>query len=229
MNPQNSISRSVGWTLKNYRKFVTKEDLEQLCDVYILAHQDKMDIWENEYQGGEATLAEWQLYKELNKVLGRHARKEKAQQSGYQTEDESFYSLVSLAEVLPFVFARQPVPRERQEIRSKRDPALGGDWQATFMDIDGAWHRAPLSGQERSVLLHLYLDGDSQEATANILELTQAGVSKVHRRALGKLLTALGGPNPGTGCPYDCECHEGRLRARPGTRGSDDGKWQMLG
>lgn len=110
---------------------------------------------------------------------------------------------------------------------SVADPAEGGSWLASFIDVKRAWESAPLSATERRVLFALHRYGWTQAAVADELMMTQQSVSQMARRGLERLSDELGGAKP-LGCPYDCECHEGKLRRRPGAHGFDNGVNQMF-
>lgn len=231
IDTQKCIDTAVRYAMRKYGRFVESADLDSVCWEYFTKHSSRMFEWECLADEGKERLALWQINRELNRALDNYCRREKAEKSRYEKDDEVFYSLKAIGEMLPFVLSgdNRPPIGEAPEVRTKRDPAFRGDWFAGFMDVDGAWYTTPLTVTERDVLVRLYLDGEGQAGVAESLGLTQQAIGKAHKRALGKLLEALGGPHPGLGCPYDCECHEGRLRARPWAHKNDDGMWQMLG
>lgn len=213
MDVTKSVKRSISF-IRKYNKEIPESDLEQIAWVYILGHEKKIaELEEME----EVDLAQWRLHRELNRVMLTEVKRERAARGGYLTEDEVYYSPRQIADLLPFVLKgeqAQPV-KDRPEISAGKDPAHGGDWLASWLDVQRAWQEAKLTDNERSILWCLYAEGTSQEVTGQFLELSQGAVSKAHNRALRKLSDALGGPKD-RGCPYDCECHEEKLRRRPG-------------
>lgn len=221
-----AVVQSAAYSVLNkFRQFVELDDLISVGWEWVLKHPEKM----NEYQSEESVrLAAWRLDRSVWKDMERYARKERAFRLGYSTKDEMAYSPWSIGMMLPYVFSgqREPDRVDPPEIRTMKDPAEGGDFQAAYMDVERAFANAGLTPQEILILLGVYADGDSQEALAVELEISQATVSRGHDRALRKMQKYLGGPPVGD-CPYSCECHEGKLRVRPGTRGVDSGRNQL--
>jgi DNA-directed RNA polymerase specialized sigma24 family protein len=142
-----------------------------------------------------------------------YAKTEKRQCLGYEAEDEAFYGLTQIAEILPSVMWDEPEPPRSagSEIRSTSDPAEGGNWLASWLDVKHALNVADLSARERSTLLALYADGESQASWADMLGVTAQAVQQTNTRALRKLQRVLGGERD-KGCPYQCECHSYRQR-----------------
>jgi hypothetical protein len=205
---------------------VEYQDLEQIGELWMLEHPQKME----EYKTlDEPRLAAWRLGKDLWRAMERYARKERAHSVGFKSEDEEFYSDGMIELILPRVLngTIQPDVKAREEIRAPRDPAEGGDYLASYLDVQRAWRNAPLADTERTILEFTYIHGLSQQAVGSVLSLSQPTVSRGHDRGILKLQEFLGGAKPGN-CPYSCECHEGKLRVRPGTRGNDSGRQQLL-
>jgi RNA polymerase sigma factor (sigma-70 family) len=198
----------------------------QIGELWMLEHPEKV----NEYVlMEEPRLAAWRLGQDVWRAMERYARKERARSVGYKSEDEEFYSEGVIQLILPRVLkgAVEPDVKPKEEIRAPKDPAEGGDYLAGWLDVARAWRQASLSTQERTILELTYLHGASQEAIGDILGLSQPTVSRGHDRGIRKLQRYLGGAKPGD-CPYSCECHEGKLRVRPGTRGNDSGRQQLI-
>lgn len=230
INKQNCIDAAVRYAMRKHGRYVEPGDLNAVAWEYFLTHPARCDEWETMVEEDKKRLALWQINRELNRVLDRYSRKEKAARSGYLSEDEAYFASPKLTELLPFVVLGeldQPV-LEIPEIRTGKDPAHGGDWLADLLDVQAAWSKADLTANERAVVLAVYRDNLSLAETAETLELSPSAVFRAQKRALARLSGYLGGREE-KGCPYDCECHEGRLRVRPGARGADDGLWQMLG
>lgn len=199
--------------LGRYRGYVEKDDLIQEGQVWIWDHQDKVQ----EYLAMESKLGSWALTRSLVAAMRRYAEQMKAQRAGYDPVDVMWYSSSLIEKYLSRAISEDPEPvLSGERIGSNNvDPALGGSDLAQYMDVRHAWVTASLSDTERAVLAMTHDSGMSQDAIGALLGITQQVVSRTAQRAVRKLQDVLGGPEP-KGCPYDCECHEGRLRRRPG-------------
>lgn len=227
LDPAAVIDTAAYNVLNKFRTYVEHEDLVSVGWIWVMDHPAKMDEFIAEES---ASLAAWKLDKAVWKVMERYARKERAHRIGYKPKDEAFYTAAGIESMLPRVLMGDPLPDrvERAEIRPTGDPAEGGDWLAGYIDVSRAWRHAKLTQQEKTILGMTYEEGFSQEVTGEALGLSQATVSRGHDRAIRKLQSYLGGPPVGD-CPYSCECHEGKLRTRPGTKGNDAGRNQLMG
>lgn len=211
---ENLIKSCARVTHRRYRSYISYEDLESVGFLWMLEHPKMIDEFNAE---PEETLGAWAAQRELFRVMDRAARKEKASRSGYETDDEQGYSETVLNLFLPYVLHNDPVPpvREPQEGSSGKDPAHGQNWLVMWIDVKRAWTDAGLTPAEQDLMEAIHKYGEGQQALAERLGLSQSTVSRRYRRATRKLSDELGGL-PGSDCPYDCECHEGPLRRRPG-------------
>jgi DNA-directed RNA polymerase specialized sigma24 family protein len=172
--------------------------------------------------------AAYRLRRDLIRAMEKFARQEKAQRIGYSANDEAFYNEGLIAEVLPAVLRDEKTPPQTpSEGRGNADPAEGGSWMAHLLDIAAAWEEAPLVERERDALILYYGFGKNQTETGELIGCDQATVARRLSSGMKKIIATLGGSKPG-GCPYDCECHEGKLRVRPGIHSEISGKNQEL-
>lgn len=218
LNVKLVIDRAAYNVLSKFRQYVEHADLVSVGQLWCLDHPEKMAEFESDEQ---PRLAAWRLDKAVWKAQERYARKERAHRLGFSAKDEFFYSEDTIESLLPRVMGGDPVPdrKEPDEVRAKGDPAEGGEYLASYLDVQRAWEKAPLATQEQAVLYYTYADGASQEAIGELLGVTRQTVSRAHSRGVRKLQKFLGGAPVGD-CPYTCECHEGKLRQRPGARRS---------
>jgi len=196
-----------------YGANVDKEDLQQEAWVWVLEHPGKM----KEHRDNEnPQLAAYEFGKDIWDVLDRYARREKAQRAGYQPEDELFFSDAVINVVLPSVLKGDPTPpvRDGERVANTSDPAEGGTWLATYLDVKRAWESADLTGPQRDLLASYYRDGMTQAQVADALGVTQQSVAKRLKNARGKLIDRLGGREPRETEP--------QYRARPGSQHNSD-------
>lgn len=203
------VNYAASQVLRKYKRYVELDDLIQVGLLWVTEHPTYIESLEEVSE----KLAQWRLQQRVTSPMVSYARAEKRQRLGYEATDEAFYSLNQLAEILPAVFENDPEPPRSasNEIRSPGDPAEGGNWLASWLDVKHAWGMAELTGRERSTLLALYGEGESQASLADLLGVTAQAVQQTNTRALRKLQRVLGGERD-RGCPYGCECHSYRER-----------------
>jgi RNA polymerase sigma factor (sigma-70 family) len=212
LNTSEVVQRAAWSVRQKYRSYVELEDLQSVGLLWVWEHPGQIAEFEADEKFGL-----WNLRRRLYDAMKVYAEKEKAQKSGYHIADQAAYGIKQIESLLPAVFAEDPAQpvTDTPEISGKSDPAQGGNYLVSFLDVKYALDGAELSDQEQTILGMMYGDGHSQEAIADLLDVDQSTVSRARTRSLRKLQTFLGGAGT-KGCPYDCECHEGRLRRRPG-------------
>jgi len=209
-----SVIQSQAWaTAVRYPGLAEKEDLAQEAWTWVLEHPAKIEQYR---QQENVRFAAHALGQDVWKVMERYARREKAARGGYQEDDEIFISDAVISVVLPSVLKGDPTPpvRDGERVANTSDPAEGGGWLATFMDIKLAWERADLTGPQRDLMVSYYRDGVTQTEIADALGIGQTGVTKRLKVARAKLIDKLGGPKP-----TDPEVE---VRSHPGSKTTDD-------
>lgn len=202
---------------RRFRNFTAREDLIQEGYVWALEHPKRVQ----EYLDHEnPKMAYYWLSRDLWEAMEKYARKDRAAALGYDPADEAFYGKALIDELLPAVLlgALEPPQGATSEVKNTSDPAEGGTWLAMYLDVKSAWEKATLTQHERDIMTMYFGGDDSQQFIADTLEVTQQTVSKTIKRATKKLSDKLGGQRPND-CPNTCECHEGKLRERPGKSG----------
>jgi len=131
--------------------------------------------------------------------LDRVARKEKAAILGYEPEDEYFYSLGQLRELLPQVYGEKAdwvsFSASDNEVKPTSDPAEGGNRVASLVDVGEALGR--LSQQDQWCLYLRYGTGASElDIAENHLQVEQGAAHMRIERALKRLRQELGGSPP---------------------------------
>ena len=220
---------------RRFAGFIESDDVAQECWLWWCSDNSSRRAVDKLIEQGKTKLAAWKTSKEMSRHCERIARMNKAAWSGYTTADEQFYTKKAIIGALPSIIAEDPAlgavsdggttKRKPGEIVGKTDPAEGGGWLAVYVDVKAAWETARLTARERQVLVTLYGLDHTQGETADILGMTQQGVSKAAQRGLEKLSEALGGATPwDTADPVD-----EALRKRPGVRSGWSGMEQEVG
>jgi hypothetical protein len=150
----------------------------------------------------------------------RWCRKEKAATAGYHPDDEAFYSLRSLQEMLVVYFQvgvveRAPIGASESVRQQRTDGAEYGTYLASLVDVERGLNAIPFHFKRRLSLRfgplgHLSDDAIASLSQSEIIDLTGTHYTVVrevlgvtgdqvrHRTetALKRLQNALGGPNP---------------------------------
>ena len=180
-----------------YRAFVEYDDVAQELWLWVLGHRRKIEAWEEEYS---AKVAERMVMKSLKNAGEKYCRAEKATRSGYSVDDEFFYSIPMVADMLMLYFDPEwtaPAMNVTGET-SKKPPQEGGNLMAMVADVGKAYEQMPAGDQ--ALLMRIYggeqpvRDAIAYEAMLN--EITHGAQDRRIRRVLGRLRAKLGGPAP---------------------------------
>jgi len=217
---------------RGYRSYITLADLAQIGQVWRYEHKKRMEDLEAALAEEIITpqAARWSLRRDLRRAMELEARKAKAHWIGYDPSDEQFYGHASIELILPAVWFGEisPPTAFTGPVAGKSDPAEGNTWAARVQDVKGAWEGSHLTGREQAVLIYNVCYELPMTHVAELFNVDESTIRRWKAAALDKMVDFLGGPRP-RGCPYDCECHEGRLRRRPKLHTNDSGANQMLG
>lgn len=150
----------------------------------------------------------------------RYCRKEKAAREGYSVEDEAFYGIKALQELLVNYYtdgitAHAPIGTADSVRHQKSDGSTSGNYLVSLLDIDRGLEMVPSHYRQRLALrygplAHLSDDGIAGLSQSEIHDLTgwhhdrlalvlgSTGDKVRHRTetALRALQAALGGPSP---------------------------------
>jgi RNA polymerase sigma factor (sigma-70 family) len=140
---------------------------------------------------------------QMKRAIERYARKEKATRSGYQTNDESFYDVVTIAQLLPYVIAsvvNDTAIEQAQNLvndgtpRKPSAPSEGGNLLATLIDIKKAYEL--LDEDEQKILRLRYHENYTLQQLSDTLECAVSTADRRCGNALRKLLNFMGGESP---------------------------------
>lgn len=222
-----SLASAANSVYRRFSGYVEREDLVSEGWLWVLEHKVRTE----EYDADEnQKRADYRFRRDVSMAMETYARREKSTKVGYDPTDEAFYSQALVAVMLPAVVdgVYEPSPGIVDGSSNRSDPAEGGTWQAARADVAKAWEAAALTEGERSTLKAYYVDGYSEAEIGEWFGLTQQTISKRIKAGIRKIVNELGGTKP-KGCPYDCECHEAKLRLRPGLNSNLSGQNQNIG
>ena len=188
---------------RRYRKYVDRADLTQEAYAWVMARVTYFNGLLEEDNDAVRLINQKRIAFQMRRAIERYARKEKAARSGYQTNDESFYDTVTIAQLLPYVIAsvvNDTAIEQAQNLindgtpRKPAAPAEGGNLLATLIDIKKAYES--LDEDDKNILRLRYHENYTLQ---QLSEATECAVSTADRRctnALRKILNFMGGESP---------------------------------
>lgn len=189
---------SVSRQLRSRYNMCEYADIQQELYVWYITHHRKVAQWQEEYH--EKTASRF-VARSLRNAGEKYCRKEKAELEGYEIEDEFFYSIPMVADMLQLYFDPEwtsPRAIELGKTSSGTPPEEGGNLMAMVADVGKAYEAMPAHDQW---LLASVYDGSVpvRDAIAgHALEwgITHGAADRRIRRVVGRVRTKLGGPRP---------------------------------
>lgn len=194
-----AVASATKIVYSRYRTVVEFEDVQQELYCWLLQKYDRVLAWRERL---EEQHAEKTIVKALRNEGERYCRIEKAEREGYSPEDEFFYSLPMVADLLQLYFDpdwMMPASVTYGTSTSGGNPASeGGNLYALVSDIGRGLKALP--GPDRALLKRVYGYGqqpaDEIAALACELDISVSAANSRVRRVVGRLRAALGGPDP---------------------------------
>ena len=194
-----AIAQASRILTSRYRGFVSYEDVQQELYVWLLSRYDRAERWREEYS---AQHAERTLVKALRNAGERYCRAEKAAFEGYQPDDEFFYSIPMVADLLRLSFDPEwalpasPQVEENEYVQGSR-PATDN---LIVMVADAGKALLTLPLHDQVMLRRAYGPGvDTSDVIAQLgieWKITAHAADSRLRRVVGRVRAALGGPTP---------------------------------
>ena len=198
------LAPSVAYAVhRRYKHWVEKEDVTQECiawavtrNAYITEQMSVEDPKQLEYN--QSRIA-WQM----KRAVERYARKEKANKSGYQINDEVYYQTFTLGQLLPFVISSiidGTVLEQMQEMindgqpRGSSSPSEGGNLLASLIDIKKCYLK--LDQKDQELLRMRHYDNATLQQIAAFLECAVSTADRRCTNSLRRLQDELGGETP---------------------------------
>lgn len=199
----NSIHAAVDSVAKQirsrYRDYVEYEDVAQELYIWYLKHTRKVAEWEAQYHPKSVQRL---IAKSMRNAGEKYARAEKAQRFGLEPEDEFFYSIPMIADMLQLYFDpdwREPKGISYDNVQTADaggGPSDGMNLVSMVADVGKAYEALSASDQE---LLRYVYAGDPRAAITVLAlewEITPNAADHRVRRVVGRIRAALGGPKP---------------------------------
>ena len=198
------LAPSVAYAIhRRYKHWVERDDVTQECiawaitrNAYITEQMNVEDPKQLEYNQRRVA---WQM----KRAVERYARKEKANKSGYQINDEVYYQTFTLGQLLPFVITSiidGTVLEQMQEMindgqpRGSSSPSEGGNLLASLIDIKKCYLK--LDQKDQELLRMRHYDNATLQQIAAFLECAVSTADRRCTNALRRLQDELGGETP---------------------------------
>jgi RNA polymerase sigma factor (sigma-70 family) len=198
------LAPSVAYAIhRRYKHWVERDDVTQECIAWAITRNayitEQMSVEDpKQLEHNERRIA-WQM----KRAVERYARKEKANKSGYQINDEVYYQTFTLGQLLPFVIASVidgTVLEQMQEMindgqpRGSSSPSEGGNLLAALIDIKKCFMK--LDQKDQTVLRMRHYDNATLQQIAQYLECAVSTADRRVTNSLRRLQEELGGETP---------------------------------
>ena len=188
---------------RRYRKYVDRADLVQEAYAWLMTRVVYFNGLLEEENETVRLANQRRIGWQMKRAVERYARKEKATRSGYQTNDESFYDVVTIAQLLPYVIAsivNDTAIEQAQNLvndgtpRKPSAPSEGGNLLTTLIDIKKSYEL--LDEDEQKILRLRYHENYTLQQLSEVLECAISTADRRCGNALRKLLNFMGGESP---------------------------------
>lgn len=193
-----AVSSASRILYSRYRNFVAFEDVQQELYLWLYEHYDRAERWRDEYSEKHA---ERTLTKALRNAGDRYCRAERANWQGYEAEDEEFYSIPMIGDLLRLSFdpdwgSTSSLPFDAEGGEQSTNPSE--TLRCMVADVSKTYALMP--EHDRALLKRAYgYDVETADVVAALAcewGISAKAADSRLRRVLGRLRAALGGPSP---------------------------------
>jgi len=189
--------------MRRYRFWVDRQDVIQECYVWGMSKGPALTALLSEPDTEQRIINEKRTAYQMRRHCERYARKEKAAKSGYQTGDEAYFDVTTIAQLLPFVIVsvvNDTALEQAQTMindsspRKPPAPAEGGNLLAIMIDIKKAYEK--LDEDEQNILRMRYVDSLTLQQISQYYEVVISTAERRCNMAIRKIVNLLGGESP---------------------------------
>jgi RNA polymerase sigma factor (sigma-70 family) len=198
------LAPSVAYAVhRRYKHWVEREDVTQECIAWAVTRNayitEQMSVEDPKQLEHNQSRIAWQM----KRAVERYARKEKANKSGYQINDEVYYQTFTIGQLLPFVITSiidGTVLEQMQEMindgqpRGSSSPSEGGNLLASLIDIKKCYLK--LDEKDQAVLRMRHYENATLQQIASFLECAVSTADRRCTNSLRRLQDELGGETP---------------------------------
>lgn len=193
------LERTAGLVSEAYSDHSLPEDLVQEAWAWIGENPLRTSRWWFTADDGKNKFSWRRFRQDVLDVMHRTARRDRLAAEGLEEDDQVVYGRKMVERHLPYVWHSEVLAAvgEVNEIRSKTDPALGGDSLASAVDVRSAF--GAVIASEGPSLLHkamflTYALGWTQDEIGEELELDRRRVGELLRTGVDRISERLSGP-----------------------------------
>lgn len=190
-----AIAIAVNKLIRKYHRWVEAKDVTQhlwenawrkrKAFAEYLSREDK----EEQKQGWSALLTA------LQRDGDRYCRKEKADRSGYRTEDEAFYTKAMIEDLISMLYNGTGLTNIIDDrVKVKTAPGSGYSVETSMADVEMAMKY--LDPADRSLLIEAYGYQVPESTLAQNLGVSRSTVERRLSKACKQMIEFLGGPSP---------------------------------
>lgn len=176
---------------RRYRQWTTPDDIRQELRLWSWRKREKIATYLVREDTGKRRAGEAAYMKSLARHGDRYCRREKAKISGYEPDDEFFYTPTLIeACIAAHVQGLSALQAQVGELKVVRDPAEGGNMMTMITDVAGALSK--LEPDQRALLIQLHGIGTDPVLIARMSGVSRQAVHQRAERAIKKMLRVLG-------------------------------------
>lgn len=191
----NLVNRIASQHANRFRQYVDRQDVVQQLWLWFVEHPKKTSEWSKlDLKEGDSLFA-----RSLHNAALEYCLKEKAYATGYEYEDQFFYTKGMIKSLLPAVLSgdAKRVQALSSEIKSHKSPNESGDWMAYAADVKKAFEQ--LSDEDQKLVEMFYAKDSTGEDLHTELgkdRPSSRATQMSANRALNKMVKLLGGHKP---------------------------------
>lgn len=176
------------------------DDLTQAANEWAWKRRDRVEDFLVREDEADRKRGQWALLTALQRAAERHARQAKAEASGYNIEDEYYYSAAVVEQLIKvwvtgdYSLAGQVLDPSEMGGKRTKVASEGGNILAYMADVEKALNT--LEVRTRAILTAKFGDDVSDDVTAAEWGITRQRVDQIAARGVRQVVDALGGPSP---------------------------------
>ena len=172
-----------------------RDDITQEIWLWFLTHEKKLEEWAELDNKEQIRL----INKSIRNAALKYCEREKAKVIGYDVADLFYYDKAIVEIFLPSVlFNVYEIPegmKVNNDVKTKSDPAEGGNWIAMRADISRGFDK--LDEKHKEILRLRFLDESRTfRQLGDSLGISEDAFRKRYDRAIKALINKLGGKKP---------------------------------
>lgn len=190
-----AIAITVNRLHRRYRKFAEPADITQSLWEYAWRKRKAFAEYLSREEKEEQKAGWAALLTALHRAGDRYCRKEKADRSGYRTEDEAFYNRAMIEDLVSMLYNGSGATNIIDDrVKVKTAPGSGYSVETSVADIERALDS--LEAEDRYLVVEVYGHCTPEKAVADSLSISRSTVDRRLAKACKQMIEFLGGESP---------------------------------